>query len=761
MRVFGAVRYPESMGCCCPDTTEIMKQSRDAAEAEAAAQKRDAARRNAKRSAFAFRHDWRASLKQGMVALIIIALLGLWGYRDRDSVGLRVAAACCVWVAYITLLLEGPCLLGWALTKVGQIVDPSEGAKIGAVLISPWIGRDAVGGSPRLHVVFTLLGCAMTDVEIERESAYGFVGWADSVSIRMSLDWTDVKSIYRTCRDQLQSYRRKEPVRDVVLRIDDIRVVRATGVLELVRGELNYRLFKRRVAEDEVRQHFERVPNYVKCSVISYEHLDERIVRPTIACVLRERRFETTRGTRQGPGQCSAWAGVFEAPAPDCAAVLEIAATPAPGNDLHFGDWGVKLQHLRRMASHVPRSGAWEPLPGHLCRFYGIRQAQVSWGAAFVRLKGRCELRSATTATVQGVVRFDLEWRHEPKAPDALQELAVFKRGALDQYLTYSHESKVMYHAQKGADVVPDPLKVACASFRIEELRIQLDAFFEHVTVEEGDNSHKTAAKEKLMELEAAQIDRIAAQKELEASEFVKGSLTLDAGCRDDAGRIKGKTAWDFVTDVENDAIAQLTRDGDFKWSVLTGATRYYKRKVAQESCSNICAKERARRRRWLARYRRCRYNCLFLGRCLKRSKYVSQRDVGTLSDGTLRAEGLLLKRRATRCCCCKSSRWHVVHAAIRDDVLYYAPRCAGCDVGTTKRLPLHCVKAELFATQGFLRLTVKRAGAGRPVGTAFDFAVPDCGGGLRGLAPAPPYTPDRGGALRPWHDAVRDALAA
>ena len=148
---------------------------------------------------------------------------------------------------------------------------------------------------------------------------------------------------------------------------------------------------------------------------------------------------------------------------------------------------------------------------------------------------------------------------------------------------------------------------------------------------------------------------------------------------------------------------------------MLLGATRYYKRKVARDCCSDFCAKERARRRRCAYKWRRCRYDCLFFWKCYKKSKYVSQRDVGCLSEGTLRVEGLLLKRRATKCCCCLQSEWRLVHAAIRDDVLYYAPRCAGCDVGTTKRLPLHCVSAKYFAQKGILRLTVKKGGAGRP----------------------------------------------
>ena len=70
-----------------------------------------------------------------MYAFGVMSLLCLWGYHDRDSWYLRFVAAVCVWIAYILLVLEGPCLLGWAFTKIGQIVDPSEGAKIGAVLI--------------------------------------------------------------------------------------------------------------------------------------------------------------------------------------------------------------------------------------------------------------------------------------------------------------------------------------------------------------------------------------------------------------------------------------------------------------------------------------------------------------------------------------------------------------------------------------------------------------------------------------------------
>ena len=66
-------------------------------------------------------------------------------------------------------------------------------------------------------------------------------------------------------------------------------------------------------------------------------------------------------------------------------------------------------------------------------------------------------------------------------------------------------------------------------------------------------------------------------------------------------------------------------------------------------------------------------------------------------------------------------------------------------------------MSAKYFAQKGILRLTVKKGGAGRPRGIAFDFAVPFSQSGLRGLAPAPPYKPDAG-EIRPWHDAVRDA---
>ena len=82
-----------------------------------------------------------------MYAFGVMSLLCLWGYHDRDSWYLRFVAAVCVDCVYSVGL-------GRALsTRLGlhenrEIVDPIEGAKIGAVLISPWIGRDAVRRVP-------------------------------------------------------------------------------------------------------------------------------------------------------------------------------------------------------------------------------------------------------------------------------------------------------------------------------------------------------------------------------------------------------------------------------------------------------------------------------------------------------------------------------------------------------------------------------------------------------------------------------------
>ena len=55
------------MGSCCgPSQNKEKAQSREDRAKEAAARKRENARKAAKRSAFAFRHDWRQSLKQSM-----------------------------------------------------------------------------------------------------------------------------------------------------------------------------------------------------------------------------------------------------------------------------------------------------------------------------------------------------------------------------------------------------------------------------------------------------------------------------------------------------------------------------------------------------------------------------------------------------------------------------------------------------------------------------------------------------------------------
>ena len=54
-----------------------------------------------------------------------MSLLCLWGYHDRDSWYLRFVAAVCVDCVY-SVGLGRALPLGWAFTKIGQIVDPSE-----------------------------------------------------------------------------------------------------------------------------------------------------------------------------------------------------------------------------------------------------------------------------------------------------------------------------------------------------------------------------------------------------------------------------------------------------------------------------------------------------------------------------------------------------------------------------------------------------------------------------------------------------------
>ena len=70
------------------------------------------------------------------------------------------------------------------------------------------------------------------------------MGWADAVHIRMSLDWSGVTAVYDMVCDQIRTVPAKQPMRDVILRIDEIRVQKATGVMELVRGELNYQTLR-------------------------------------------------------------------------------------------------------------------------------------------------------------------------------------------------------------------------------------------------------------------------------------------------------------------------------------------------------------------------------------------------------------------------------------------------------------------------------------------------------------------------------------
>ena len=256
------------------------------------------------------------------------------------------------------------------------------------------------------------------------------------------------------------------------------------------------------------------------------------------------------------------------------------------------------------------------------------------------------------------------------------------------------------------------------------------------------ESRHKTAAGE-TTRTRNGDGRRIAARRSWR-TEFVKEPANADARCRTQRAGSR-YTAWDFVTDVENDAIDQLTRDGDLselprcdahesegRMGLLLGLVR---KKEQEDRCAY--------------KWRRCQRLPVLLG-------YQSRSTVSEMLvvvEGRC-GEGLLLKRRATKCCCCRESvaprpRGHKG----RRPLLRAA--CAGCDVGTTKRLPLHCVSAKYFAEGHFEAGTVKKGGAGGPAASP---STSPCHtqSGLRGLAGAS-YKPDAG-EIRPRHDAVRDA---
>ena len=136
------------------------------------------------------------------------------------------------------------------------------------------------------------------------------------------------------------------------------------------------------------------------------------------------------------------------------------------------------------------------------------------------------------------------------------------------------HESKIAKRSAIHKKPKRDPMRAAVAGVRIEELRIQLDAFFVHYDETPPAEKAVKSARAKARELRAEAEARDMAQKELENTEFVKHAVILDAGCRNENGGIGEYTASELSTRLENEAIAQLTNDGSFEWAVLAGVSR-------------------------------------------------------------------------------------------------------------------------------------------------------------------------------------------
>ena len=175
------------------------------------------------------------------------------------------------------------------------------------------------------------------------------------------------------------------------------------------------------------------------------------------------------------------------------------------------------------------------------------------------------------------------------------------------------------------------------------------------------------------------------------------------------------------MTDVENDAIDQLTSDGDFRFSVLLWSTATTKKAASTGlRLLGLLRERRARRRRCAYKWRRCRYDCCS-SELLQEMKYVSQRDVGCLSEGD--AAGGRVTVEGAR-------RWlpqsgGASSAAIEDGVsTRLAARAARRRDEQTPAAAL--CRGQCFAQKGILRLAVKKAAASA-CGIAADFAVPFC----------------------------------
>ena len=355
-----------------------------------------------------------------LASCLCLASRSLWALVP---LALALAAASCA----------APLILGWVATQILQKLYPADGYRVTSMRVAAWLSRDdgsaACDDEVMLRVECTFGGCYMTHDALDGYEPT-FLCYAERARANFSFGRRDVAALLRVLA--------RRPGPPAVVRVDALHAEGCEGAAQTANGELNYRRFKRAVAEDAVARALPRrdFPNRASCRVAKWtrapprgDGAPRRPARPVVTLRVRELASRTARGPAVAAGGGSAaFCEQFRLPCPDLAANVSFRVDDALrlkkrvyGKQApRLGAWSIRAQDFAALVAGYGR-GCHDVSPADRARF-GIVSGTVGVvddDAAFVGHGG------GPVLCFDGAVRTDGAWAPADEPPAGVLELSL------------------------------------------------------------------------------------------------------------------------------------------------------------------------------------------------------------------------------------------------------------------------------------------------------------------------------------------------
>ena len=336
---------------------------------------------------------------------------------------LALAAASCA----------APLILGWVATRLLRKLYPADGYRVTSMRVAAWLSRDdgsaACDDEVMLRVECTFGGCYMTHDALDGYEPT-FLCYAERARANFSFGRRDFAALLRVLA--------RRPGPPAVVRVDALHAEGCEGAAQTANGELNYRRFKRAVAEDAVARALPRrdFPNRASCRIAKWtrapprgDGAPRRPARPVVTMRVRELASRTARGPAVAAGGgFAAFCEQFRLPCPDLAANISFRVDDAlrlkkrvyGKKAPRLGAWSIRAQDFAALVAGYGR-GSHDVSPADRARF-GIVSGTVGVlddDAAFVGHGG------GPVLCFDGAVRTDGAWAPADEPPAGVLELSL------------------------------------------------------------------------------------------------------------------------------------------------------------------------------------------------------------------------------------------------------------------------------------------------------------------------------------------------